>query len=155
MGNAVISKACHYCPRKLSDCNGHRFFLVPHKVLDGGVIGIALIANYVLGLHIGFVIILCSIPMFAAAWILNREIFYNSLSGMLISSFVIDLLSSFRADFLDLFAPGAFPSALLGRSLIRTGLGIMLRNNASTGGPTCWRIFSPAMSGLMSASLFC
>ncbi|MEK3733964.1 MULTISPECIES: YitT family protein [Paenibacillus] len=113
---------------------GTDFFLVPHKVLDGGVIGIALIANYVLGLHIGFVIILCSIPMFAAAWILNREIFYNSLSGMLISSFVIDLLSSFRADFLDLFAPGAFPSALLGGSLIGTGLGIMLRNNASTGG---------------------
>ena len=50
-------------------------FLVPHKVLDGGVIGIALIANYVFDLHIGFVIILCGIPMFIATWILNREIF--------------------------------------------------------------------------------
>lgn len=113
---------------------GTNFFLVPHKVLDGGVIGIALIANYVFDLHIGFVIILCSIPMFIAAWILNREIFYNSLSGMLISSFVIDLLSPLRADFLQLFAPNVIFSAAIGGALIGTGLGLMLRNNASTGG---------------------
>lgn len=113
---------------------GTDFFLVPHKVLDGGVIGIALIANYVLDLHIGFVIVLCSIPMFSAAWILNREIFYNSLSGMLISSFIIDLLSSYRNEFLNIFAPSAVPSALLGGALIGTGLGLMLKNDASTGG---------------------
>lgn len=105
VGYAVISKTCHYCDRKLSDRDGDQFFLVPHKVLDGGVIGIALIANYVFDLHIGFVIILCSIPMFIAAWMLNREIFYNSLSGMLISSFVIDLLSPLQTDFLRFFAP--------------------------------------------------
>ncbi|ANY76662.1 YitT family protein [Paenibacillus ihbetae] len=113
---------------------GTNFFLVPQKVLDGGVIGIALIANYVFDLHIGFVIILCSVPIFIAAWVLNREIFYNSLSGMLISSFVIDLLSPYQADVLRLFAPGAIPSAMIGGALIGTGLGLMLRNDASTGG---------------------
>ncbi|MGG3307293.1 YitT family protein [Paenibacillus lautus] len=113
---------------------GTNFFLVPHKVLDGGVIGIALIANYVFDLHIGFVIILCSIPMFIAAWILNREIFYNSLSGMLISSFIIDLLSPMQPGFLRFFAPNVILSAPLGGALIGAGLGFMLRNNASTGG---------------------
>lgn len=97
---------------------GTNFFLVPHKVLDGGVIGIALIANYVFDLHIGFVIILCSIPMFIAAWMLNREIFYNSLSGMLISSFVIDLLSPLQTDFLRFFAPHVIISAPIGGALI-------------------------------------
>ncbi|EGG31390.1 YitT family protein [Paenibacillus sp. HGF5] len=113
---------------------GTNFFLVPHKVLDGGVIGIALIANYVFDLHIGFVIILCSIPMFIAAWMLNREIFYNSLSGMLISSFVIDLLSPLQTDFLRFFAPHVIISAPIGGALIGAGLGLMLRNDASTGG---------------------
>ena len=113
---------------------GNNFFLVPHKVLDGGVIGIALIANYVFDLHIGFVIILCSIPMFIAAWMLNREIFYNSLSGMLISSFVIDLLSPLQTDFLRFFAPHVIISAPIGGALIGAGLGLMLRNDASTGG---------------------
>ncbi|GAB6926752.1 hypothetical protein JCM10914A_07350 [Paenibacillus sp. JCM 10914] len=113
---------------------GTNFFLVPQKVLDGGVIGIALIANYVLDLHIGFVIILCSIPMFIAAWILNREIFYNSLSGMIISSFAIDLLSPYQAAFLHIYAPEPIPSAIMGGALIGTGLGLMLRNDASTGG---------------------
>lgn len=113
---------------------GTNFFLVPHKILDGGVIGIALIANYVFDLHIGFVIVLCGIPMFIAAWVLNREIFYNSLSGMLISSFMIDLLSPLRRDVAQIFAPNILYSAPIGGALIGIGLGFMLRNDASTGG---------------------
>lgn len=113
---------------------GTNFFLVPHKVLDGGVIGIALITNYLFDVHIGFVIILCSIPMFMAAWLLNREIFYNSLTGMLISSFVIDLLSPLQSFFRENVDIGAIPSASAGGLLIGAGLGIMLRFETSTGG---------------------
>ena len=76
---------------------------------------------------------MCSIPMFIAAWMLNREIFYNSLSGMLISSFVIDLLSPLQTDFC-VFAPDVIISAPIGGALIGAGLGLMLRNDASTGG---------------------
>lgn len=113
---------------------GTNFFLVPHKVLDGGVIGIALITNYLFDVHIGFVIILCSIPMFMAAWLLNREIFYNSLTGMLISSFVIDLLSPLQSFFQQNVSIGPIPSASVGGLLIGAGLGIMLRFETSTGG---------------------
>ncbi|UNK17371.1 YitT family protein [Paenibacillus sp. N3/727] len=113
---------------------GTNFFLVPYKVLDGGVIGIALITNYLFDLHIGFVIILCSIPMFMAAWLLNRAIFYNSLTGMLISSFVIDLLSPLQPIFHPYLDWGSIPSASAGGFLIGTGLGIMLRFETSTGG---------------------
>lgn len=113
---------------------GTNFFLVPHKVLDGGVIGIALITNYLFDLHIGFVIILCSIPMFMAAWLLNRAIFYNSLLGMLISSFVIDLLSPLQPVVERYLELEAVPSASIGGLLIGMGLGIMLRFETSTGG---------------------
>lgn len=113
---------------------GTNAFLVPHKVLDGGIIGIALIANYVLDMHIGFVIILCSVPIFLAAWLLNREIFYNSLTGMLISSFMIDLLSPLQSSFREIEWLGAIPSAAAGGFLIGMGLGLMLRFETSTGG---------------------
>ncbi|KKO53650.1 YitT family protein [Paenibacillus sp. DMB20] len=113
---------------------GTNAFLVPHKVLDGGIIGIALIANYVLDMHIGFVIILCSVPIFLAAWLLNREIFYNSLTGMLISSFMIDLLSPLQSSFREFDWLGAIPSAAAGGFLIGMGLGLMLRFETSTGG---------------------
>lgn len=113
---------------------GTNAFLVPHKVLDGGVIGIALVANYVLDMHIGFVIILCSIPIFLAAWLLDRDIFYNSLTGMLISSFVIDLLSPLQSLVRQLLDPGAITSAAAGGFLIGAGLGLMLRHESSTGG---------------------
>lgn len=113
---------------------GTNFFLVPYKVLDGGVIGIALIVNYIFDWHIGFIIIVCSIPMFMAAWLLNRAIFYNSLMGMLISSFTIDLLSPLQSFFGQYVALGAVCSASMGGFLIGTGLGMMLRYETSTGG---------------------
>ena len=101
--------------------------------MDGGVIGIALIANYVFDLHIGFVIILCKDSHVYRDLDIKSRNFYNSLSGMLISSFIIDLLSP-RNRIFAIFAPNVILSALLGGALIGAGLGFMLRHNASTGG---------------------
>ncbi|WP_425495987.1 YitT family protein [Paenibacillus lemnae] len=113
---------------------GTNAFLIPNHVLDGGVIGIALIANYKLGLPVGFVIILCSIPMFLSAWLLNRDIFYNSLTGMLISSFIIDLLSPLQYGVPAFMKEGVLVYAAIGGALIGAGLGLMLRFETSTGG---------------------
>ena len=71
---------------------GINLFLIPYKVLDGGIIGIALILNYLWALKPGLMIILFSIPVFIIAWFSYREYFYNSLHGMIVSSFLIDLL---------------------------------------------------------------
>jgi len=43
---------------------GTNFFLVPYKILDGGIIGIALIINYLFDAKIGVAVILCSFPIF-------------------------------------------------------------------------------------------
>ena len=72
---------------------GINFFLVPFELIDGGVIGIGLIINYLTDVKAGLVIIVLSIPIFALAWFYNKKYFYNSLHGMLVSSFIIDLLS--------------------------------------------------------------
>lgn len=85
---------------------GTNFFLVPYKILDGGIIGIALIINYISGTKIGLCIMLCSLPIFLLAWFRQREIFYNSILGLLASSLLIELLFPLQYYFLYYIEPG-------------------------------------------------
>ncbi len=104
--------------------------LAPHHLLDGGIIGISLIANYTWGLQPGMVIILLSLPLYGLAWFYHRSYFYNSLHGMLISSFFIDMLAPIR----HWSHPPLLLCALIGGFLVGTGIGIMLQQETSTGG---------------------
>ncbi|WP_336786282.1 YitT family protein [Paenibacillus sp. MMO-177] len=113
---------------------GINFFLVPLMILDGGLIGIALIVNYLLHIQVGLTMLFCSIPIFALVWFQSRSMIYQSLNGLLLSSYVIDLLSPYRFHFLYYIEWTPFTRAVLGGFCIGTGLGIMLRNGTSTGG---------------------
>ncbi|RKJ17248.1 hypothetical protein D7X33_46885, partial [Butyricicoccus sp. 1XD8-22] len=46
---------------------GINLFLVPYEILDGGIIGIGLILNYLWNLKPGLMIICLSIPIFMIA----------------------------------------------------------------------------------------
>ena len=105
-------------------------FLVPHEILDGGTVGIGLILNYIWNLKIGAIVIIISIPIFIFAWFHNRSYFYNSLHGMLISSFFIDFLKPIRG----LFEIEAGYSSIVGGFLVGSGIGLMLKFQTSTGG---------------------
>ena len=109
---------------------GINYFLVPYKVLDGGIIGIGLIVNYLWGLKAGLMIILFSIPIFLIAWFGYRDYFYNSLHGMFISSFFIDIFHPLKA----LFHIDAVFSSIIGGILVGVGIGLMLKYKTSTGG---------------------
>lgn len=109
---------------------GINLFLIPYKVLDGGIIGIALILNYLWALKPGLMIIFFSIPIFIIAWFNYREYFYNSLHGMIISSFLIDFLQPV-VGFIHI---EAIYSSILGGIFVGLGIGLMLRFKTSTGG---------------------
>ncbi len=109
---------------------GINLFLVPYEILDGGVIGIGLILKYLWNLKPGLMIICISIPILTIAWFYYRDYFYNSLHGMIISSFFIDLLRPLQ--FLVRIEP--IISSILGGVLVGLGIGIMLKFKTSTGG---------------------
>lgn len=112
---------------------GINYFLVPFELLDGGIIGIGLIIKYLTGIKAGLAIILLSIPIFTLAWFINKNYFFNSLHGMLFSSFIIDILAS--SEFISPF--NIIPpllSSILGGIFVGLGIGIMLRHETSTGG---------------------
>ncbi|RSK25642.1 hypothetical protein EJF36_01225 [Bacillus sp. HMF5848] len=113
---------------------GINFFLVPFELLDGGIIGIGLIFNYILHVKAGLAIILLSIPIFMLAWIYNRAYFYNSLHGMLVSSFAIDALYPFHDLFVTMISLSPPVSSIVGGTFVGLGIGIMLRYETSTGG---------------------
>ncbi|MFC4320500.1 YitT family protein [Litchfieldia salsa] len=109
---------------------GINLFLVPYKVLDGGVIGVGLMMRYLWGFEAGFAILILSIPIFLIAWFKYRPYFYNSLHGMLISSLFIDLFNQFPRMFV--LEPAI--SSVIGGVLVGLGIGLMLRYKTSTGG---------------------
>ncbi|MGI6128251.1 MAG: YitT family protein [Planifilum sp.] len=109
---------------------GINFFLSPHRLLDGGIIGLALIMRYLWGLKTGFSVFLLSVPIYLFVGKMNRRLLFNSLVGLSVSSLMIDSLSPFRSGF---HLP-MFPSAMMGGLLVGTGVGIMLRHGTSTGG---------------------
>lgn len=113
---------------------GINFFLVPFQLLDGGIIGLGLITQYLTGVQAGLAIIGLSIPIFSLAFIYNKEYFYNSLHGMLFSSFAIDFLYPLHYLFVSNYPIPPLLSSIIGGIFIGLGIGIMLRYKTSTGG---------------------
>ncbi|MFD0675009.1 YitT family protein [Cohnella sp. GCM10027633] len=113
---------------------GIDFFLMPIKVLDGGIIGIALIANYLFGVRVGLFLFLCSIPVFVYAWFRDKTILVYSLYGMLFLSYFIDLLEPYSYHIRYEIHLNPFASSTVGGLFIGLGFGILLRYNTSTGG---------------------
>jgi uncharacterized membrane-anchored protein YitT (DUF2179 family) len=109
---------------------GINMFLTPYEILDGGIIGLSLILHYLFRLKIGLMIILLSLPIFILAWFKYRDYFYNSLHGLLVSSFTIDLLKPLRY----IIEMDALFGAIIGGLLVGFGIGLMLRFETSTGG---------------------
>jgi uncharacterized membrane-anchored protein YitT (DUF2179 family) len=105
-------------------------FLVPHHLLDGGIIGLGLILHYFYGWPTGLSMILLSIPLYVLAWFYERKYFYYSLHGLVASSLCIDFFSFFNGT----FHAGILLSTMVGGLLVGAGIGLMLRYETSTGG---------------------
>jgi uncharacterized membrane-anchored protein YitT (DUF2179 family) len=109
---------------------GVNLFLVPHRLMDGGMIGIGLLAKYYLQVPPGLIMILVSIPVYTIVFRCDRALFFNSFHGMLFSSLCIDVLSPLREwnDY------STAVSAVVGGALIGIGIGLMLAYDTNTGG---------------------
>ncbi|MGO4889656.1 YitT family protein [Anaerobacillus sp. MEB173] len=106
-------------------------FFLPHNIIDGGIIGLALILYYQWEISIGVTIIVLSIPIYTYAWFYYREFFYNSIAGLILSALFIELFAFLTFSFL---ANQALSSAIIGGLLMGIGVGILFREDISTGG---------------------
>ncbi len=113
---------------------GVNVFLINHELLDGGTFGMGLILHYLTGLQVGLMFILFSIPIVILAWFSNRLFLYNSLHGMLFSSFAVDISYRSLRDFGVFLNQPPVVSAMLGGLFVGAGIGLMLRFDTSIGG---------------------
>ncbi len=109
---------------------GVNLFLVPHQLMDGGMIGIGLLATYYMKWPPGLVMMLVSLPVYIVVFFLDRRLFFHSFHGMLISSFFIDVFSLMR----DWNHWSTATSSITGGVLIGMGIGLMLAYETNTGG---------------------
>jgi uncharacterized membrane-anchored protein YitT (DUF2179 family) len=113
---------------------GVNVFLINHELLDGGTFGMGLILHYLTGLQVGLMVLMLSIPVLILAWFYNRSFLYNSIHGMLLSSFVVDLSYHPLRALGFMLDQNPMVSAILGGIFVGSGIGLMLRFDTSIGG---------------------
>ncbi|AHM57128.1 hypothetical protein EAL2_c18360 [Peptoclostridium acidaminophilum DSM 3953] len=107
-------------------------FLVPHKLLSGGVGGIAILLNATTGIQIGLTVFIMNLPIFLVAYRkLDREFTIYSFINMILFSltlyFTSDVFSRFAVDDILL-------SAVFGGIFNGIGMGLTFKSRSSQGG---------------------
>jgi len=107
------------------------YILYPNSVPTGGVGGIAMIINKFTNLPIGTLIIVLNIPLCLIAWKrLGIKFMAATLIGTVVSSVLIDVVSIFPHT----LTQDPFLISVFGGVIYGTGLGIIYRGGATTGG---------------------
>ncbi len=120
---------------------GINVFLVPHKLLDGGFIGIALLFNYILHLNVGWVTFICSAPVYLYALLRHRPYFYNSIFGLVSSSLLIDFFRDGQKWIGFSVELDPLLCSIVGGIFVGAGSGLMLRHKTSTEGADLLALF--------------
>ncbi|RXT06395.1 YitT family protein [Ammoniphilus sp. CFH 90114] len=107
---------------------GINVFIIPTNLVDGGMIGIALLLNYVWNLNVGIALFILSIPIFILVWFYKKSFVYRGFLGIGVTSFIVHLFSTISI--VPLFDP--LYSALLGGFLLGSGVGFMFLFDVST-----------------------
>ncbi len=127
---------------------GYSLFLMPFKIAPGGVSGLAQIAFFKAGVQPGTFMLMLNIPLFfIGLWQFGKQFGFKSIIAIILTSVFSDYFISNHFIGMDAIKPflyvvnGAnsftneYILAVLAGSLIYgAGIGLVIRNNGSTGG---------------------
>ncbi len=112
---------------------GYSLFIVPHKLVPGGVFGLSIVAFEVVNLSIGKIALLINIPLlFWGAKALGKTTVLKTAVFMVSSSFLIDAIAAQTGKTIiidDILVSGIFGGLLVGTSIFIVKIG-----GATTGG---------------------
>lgn len=121
-------------------------FLIPYKLAPGGVSGLSTVIYYMMdeSMSVGLLMLIFNIPIFLSGYkSRGRQFLIRSLFGAILLSFMIDGTSTFfnwllKECFVKFDESMAIPdlllNALIGGLIMGVGLGIVLKEDATTGG---------------------
>lgn len=105
-------------------------FLLPNKIIDGGVIGISMMLSYITKWNLGLLILIINIPFILMALkTLGKRFVVNTFLATLMLACATNLVTHFSPLTEDLLLATVFGGILLG-----LGVGLILRYNASLDG---------------------
>ena len=105
-------------------------FLLPNKIIDGGVIGISMMVSYITKWNLGLLIFCINIPFMLIAFrSLGKKFIFNTFVATALLSVATNVAIRLQPATNDLLLATVFGGILLG-----LGVGLILRNNASLDG---------------------
>ena len=107
-------------------------FLVPHSIIDGGIIGISMMSAYKTKLPLGLFIVVLNFPFICLAWQKMGKAF-------VFSTFFAVTMLAIGVTMIPVWAHGKhvsdpFLACIFGGVILGLGVGLILRNNGSTDG---------------------
>lgn len=109
---------------------GFNYFVAANHLAEGGVSGLALLFYYATNFPVSYFIVLVNIPLLLIGWYLWGISFVGkSVFGVLATAVSIELCSNLALQVDNLLLP-----ALYGGLVTGAGLGLIIRNGATTGG---------------------
>lgn len=112
---------------------GLQALLIPEKIVQGGVSGLATIIHYTVNLPTGLTMLALDIPLFI--WgikVLGASFGAKSFYGAVATSIFVDLLA--KSHLIPALTHNILLAALYGGIIVGIGLGIVFRYKATTGG---------------------
>ncbi|WP_442601858.1 YitT family protein [Paenibacillus sp. KN14-4R] len=108
---------------------GIQLFLTPHHLLSGGIPGLALIANYVVGWDVSLTYFILNLPLIIWGYIsLGKKFILLSLTSVLATTIALKFIPAYEVTTDPIIA------AIVGGIIISIGVGYSLRVGGSTGG---------------------
>jgi uncharacterized membrane-anchored protein YitT (DUF2179 family) len=106
-------------------------FLVPNQIIDGGIVGISIMASYITKLNLGIFLVVLNIPFLILA--LN-EFGKKFIALAFYSVGMLALFVNLVSNNIPVITNDLLLSALFGGGILGMGVGIVLKNNACMDG---------------------
>jgi uncharacterized membrane-anchored protein YitT (DUF2179 family) len=123
---------------------GFVYFISPHRIVPGGVYGIAIVVHYLTvgtfsfwpeGIPIGLFGLVLNIPLtIAGIKILGPRFGVKTVVGFVLSSVFMDTITYLRVDGNAPLVPDILLSCVFGGVLVGFGLGLIFKSRATSGG---------------------
>jgi len=109
---------------------GLEFFLVPNNILDGGVIGLSIIAAEITGLTMSIFLILLNLPFLVIGYKrLGLKFTLHTLYGVIILSTSTAIFHHYEP-----FTDDLFLATIIGAVILGTGVGLVIRTGGALDG---------------------
>lgn len=112
---------------------GYVFFIIPHKLVPGGVFGLSILIHHLIDHPIGAIALCINIPLLLLGlWLVGKQFGIKTfLALMLGSAFIDGLMYLFPVS---LLTSDVLVSALFGGGIIGFGIALVVKAGATTGG---------------------